>query len=336
MRERHADRRPRMLENGDIDSMSTQVLGCRAETIQLGRGPIHGSSVVVPLGEARVGLVHVRRATLLRGVSPRSEFSLLSSSPTSPALRVRSHPVGGRVCLMLGSQAPLEIYMPEDCGTFVLSARRASVIAGTPSDSIAAIPSRGRAELRALGTSQTTLLVKCMDLIESLRRASASEVVASLVQHRLRELLWPAAAGLFSQSQALPVGSEDEVMRRIAAVRACTHIDEHLREPIKLEDLCRVAGVRARTLEYGFQELYDIGPMAYLRSVRLCRARRDLLNPRRLDASVAKIARQWTFSHMGQFSRDYRALFGESPSTTLERARRSAAQPTHAPGPPSV
>lgn len=106
MRERHADR-PRMLENGDIDGMWTQLLGCRAEPIQLGHGLIHGSSIVVPLGDARVGLIHVRRATVLRGVSSRSELSLLWSSPTSPALRVRSHPVGGRLCLMLGSQAPL-------------------------------------------------------------------------------------------------------------------------------------------------------------------------------------------------------------------------------------
>jgi transcriptional regulator GlxA family with amidase domain len=210
---------------------------------------------------------------------------------------------------------------------------RASVISGNLISHRG--PSEGRAELRALGTNHTALLVSCMDLIESLRRASASEVVASVVQHRLRELLAPAAAGLFSHSQALPVGPEDKVMRRIAVVRACTHIDEHLREPIKLGDLCRVADVRARTLESGFQEFYDIGPMAYLRSVRLCRARRDLLNARRLDASVEKIARQWTFSHMGQFSRDYRVLFGENPSTTLERARPSAARSTHAPGPPS-
>ena len=56
------------------------------------------------------------------------------------------------------------------------------------------------------------------------------------------------------------------------------------------------------------------GPMAYVRNLRLCRVRHDLLDPARNDDSVSSAARRWSFTHMGQFSHDYRALFGEMPS----------------------
>jgi AraC family ethanolamine operon transcriptional activator len=36
---------------------------------------------------------------------------------------------------------------------------------------------------------------------------------------------------------------------------------------------------------------------------------------------VGQVAGDWGFYHLGQFSRDYRRLFGESPSATLARHR---------------
>ena len=83
-------------------------------------------------------------------------------------------------------------------------------------------------------------------------------------------------------------------------------------------DLCEAAGVSTRALEYGFRDFYDLGPMAYVRNLRLCRVRHDLLDPAHAD-SVSSAARRWSFTHMGQFSHDYRVLFGEMPSKTLAR-----------------
>ena len=36
---------------------------------------------------------------------------------------------------------------------------------------------------------------------------------------------------------------------------------------------------------------------------------------------VADVANEWGFWHMGGFAADYRKLFGELPSTTLNRAK---------------
>jgi transcriptional regulator GlxA family with amidase domain len=67
--------------------------------------------------------------------------------------------------------------------------------------------------------------------------------------------------------------------------------------------------------------------MAYVRNLRLCRVRHDLQAPGSEDDSVSSAARRWSFTHMGQFSHDYRVLFGEMPSETLARRRREPPSP---------
>jgi AraC family ethanolamine operon transcriptional activator len=320
MRELRADR-PLLLEGEDIDGTSRVFRGWSLEAVHLGRGPISCSAVVVPIDGACIALMQVRRATVLRGISPDNELSLLSTSASSPPVRVVARPLSGGVCLMLGAHAPVEIYLPEQCCVFMLSVRSAGISGTSVPLGASAAPPRGRAELRALAVEHGALQSRCIDLLESFRRSSSPDVIALPVQRRLSELLAPAAASLYSRSLPVAPESREGTTRRQAVARACAYIDKHLSEAITLSDLCAVAGVRARTLEYAFRKCYEVGPVAYLRSVRLCRVRRDLLSSRRIAASVAKAARRWRFTHMGQFSRDYRLLFGESPSNTLARRR---------------
>lgn len=97
-------------------------------------------------------------------------------------------------------------------------------------------------------------------------------------------------------------------------------IDSIPNDPLTVLDLCRVLGVSRRTLQYSFAKIHGIAPLVYLRYVRLNRARRDLSLPRNDRMTVASVATHWGFWHLGRFSLDYRRLFGELPSDTLQRA----------------
>jgi len=77
-----------------------------------------------------------------------------------------------------------------------------------------------------------------------------------------------------------------------------------------------------RTLEYGFKQFYDVTPTAFIKSQRLTRAHRMLRQAGTNLVSISGVARSLGFTHMGQFSRDYRLLFGESPTMTLQRGRQ--------------
>jgi transcriptional regulator GlxA family with amidase domain len=47
-----------------------------------------------------------------------------------------------------------------------------------------------------------------------------------------------------------------------------------------------------------------------------------LLNSSPLQTTVAEVAMQWSFWHLGRFSSSYYSLFKELPSETLKRASR--------------
>ena len=105
-------------------------------------------------------------------------------------------------------------------------------------------------------------------------------------------------------------------------VRVLDWLRSHLSEPINLERLALVAGVRPRTLETHFRSFLGTTPLGWVRRMRLVSARRDLERGR-AHARVTDIALANGFSQLGRFAADYRAVFGETPSMTLRGSRRS-------------
>jgi AraC-like DNA-binding protein len=97
-------------------------------------------------------------------------------------------------------------------------------------------------------------------------------------------------------------------------------IEADPQQPLTIEKLAAEANVSVRALQQGFHELIGCSPMAYLREVRLNRARETLLSADPTSgANVTDIALDWGFMHLGRFSVEYRRRFGESPSQTLRR-----------------
>jgi AraC-like DNA-binding protein len=91
--------------------------------------------------------------------------------------------------------------------------------------------------------------------------------------------------------------------------------------PLSLGDLCRIAGVNARTLQFSFHRSMGCGPIQFLRATRMERARNDLL-ARHETTTVSEIAARWGFLHFGRFAQEYAERYGEMPSETLRRSKR--------------
>jgi len=65
-------------------------------------------------------------------------------------------------------------------------------------------------------------------------------------------------------------------------------------------------------------------PHRYLRLQRLARVRAALRHADPATANVSDIARRHGFLQLGRFATQYRAVFGEVPSTTLQGAAKDA------------
>lgn len=83
-------------------------------------------------------------------------------------------------------------------------------------------------------------------------------------------------------------------------------------------DLARLSGMSARSLQYAFQERFQLTPMQYLRQVRLDRVHDDLVEG---TGTVADTAAYWGFTNPSRFARAYRDRFKEFPAATLENGR---------------
>lgn len=107
-------------------------------------------------------------------------------------------------------------------------------------------------------------------------------------------------------------------MRTHAITTALDYISSHEGERVTIREICDDTNVALRTLERAFKEHFGIGPKAYLIRSRLNGAR-DALVSNDGPTAIVDVANEWGFWHMGQFAKDYRALFGELPSETLGR-----------------
>jgi AraC-like DNA-binding protein len=102
--------------------------------------------------------------------------------------------------------------------------------------------------------------------------------------------------------------------------RALTYMRGHAAETITLPGLAAACGTPQRTLLKQFKRFVGLSPLAYLRRLRLNLAR-SALQRRDCETAISEIAISYGFTHLGRFAMEYRRAFGESPSTTRQRAR---------------
>ncbi|MDF1861102.1 MAG: helix-turn-helix domain-containing protein [Verrucomicrobiales bacterium] len=84
--------------------------------------------------------------------------------------------------------------------------------------------------------------------------------------------------------------------------------------------LCRALGLSERNLQIHFKESLGMSPKSWFRHLAFNEVRSALIRKPKRPGMVTKIAMDHGFEHLGRFSRDYRKLFGESPSETARKS----------------
>ncbi|QHF45347.1 AraC family transcriptional regulator [Pseudomonas sp. S35] len=149
----------------------------------------------------------------------------------------------------------------------------------------------------------------------TLTRLSTVADPASLTQQLLDDCLFilDHACVCLDRSSLQKRSEERQLMARIGEWAA-----DAPDETVNLLQLAQIAGVPLRQLQQGFKTYTGMSPAQWLRLRRLNGARRELLAS--VDSTVAEVAMNWSFWHLGRFSHSYRALFKELPSETLKRS----------------
>jgi AraC-like DNA-binding protein len=153
-------------------------------------------------------------------------------------------------------------------------------------------------------------------------------------QYRTDAVMWLAGAvspgsrrGRLSMTIHCWIGSMAE-MSGGPASRSCRDLVDRAEalalaepdEPLHIAALCCALAVSERTLRKAFHKIYGLPPHRHLRLLRLAQARGALLAAGGQVVTVTEIATGFGFVELGRFSVEYRKMFGESPSKTLQRS----------------
>jgi AraC-like DNA-binding protein len=138
---------------------------------------------------------------------------------------------------------------------------------------------------------------------DALRARAAAELVVA-------ELL--AIAGAHGPTAAVPPDR-----RRELVLRAIAELEDRYAEPLDLAALAALVHVSPQHLARQFRAVLQVTPTAYLRALRLSRARRSIALT---DEPITSIAYACGFTSPAHLSRAFSARYGESPSAARRRA----------------
>ncbi len=92
-----------------------------------------------------------------------------------------------------------------------------------------------------------------------------------------------------------------------------------LEESVSIASLINELGISERHLYNSFKSKYGMTPKKYLQNLRLNAIRKELLHANSNSINVMDIALKYHFFHMGHFSSEYKKMFMETPSITLQK-----------------
>lgn len=148
------------------------------------------------------------------------------------------------------------------------------------------------------------------------RQAAEGEITSALTQ----ALEQSVPAGPVQRS-GRPQLSRSNV---IASALACMNANEG--QPLFIDDLCRATQISERALRNIFQEYFGVGPMRLLKLRQLHEIRAALLRTQPRVETVTEVAGRFGVIDLSLLARNYKALFGESPSRTLHRPPTDSAK----------
>jgi transcriptional regulator GlxA family with amidase domain len=149
--------------------------------------------------------------------------------------------------------------------------------------------------------------------------ADPDAATAPLVIGPAARLLAATALSVFPNTLlAGPACEEHHDARPETVRRAVSFIEANAAGDITVADIAAAAYVTTRAVQLAFRRHLDTTPLAYLRRVRLELAHEDLRQAAPGGpVSVTAVAFRWGFASSSRFADQYRAAYGELPSTTL-------------------
>lgn len=236
-------------------------------------------------------------------------------------LRFMGRPTSGLQLMLASGNEPFDLQVPAGHGLYGMVFAREELVRHIRDLHHCDWPEEVAAGWSGTPSVQTLTPLQRLRLVGMLREVLRGLQGQPQVLHHeasrrsLREALLTVLGDTLMAGSVSEAASPRQLRRQELVHRVRELVFERPHDPLSVQHLCAELHVTRRTLQNCFQDVLGMSPVAYLRAVRLNAVRRTLREEPG-HATIADVAARWGFWHMGHFSQDYKALFGETPSQT--------------------
>ncbi|BCG24780.1 transcriptional regulator [Pseudomonas tohonis] len=214
--------------------------------------------------------------------------------------------------LLINPDDPVDLTYSDDCEKFILKMPVALIDAVCdeqrwlhPGDGVRFLQNRYR--LLELDGFINLLAMVC-------REAESSDPLQRVQEHYTQIVASKMLTLMRTNVSREQLGTQAASFERIAE-----HIERNLKQDISSEELAAQAQMSLRSLYALFERHAGTTPRNYIRLKKLERIHACLGDPDCCVRSITELALDYGFLHLGRFSENYKAQFGELPSDTLRR-----------------
>jgi len=292
----------RRLQLNNVVSLAACFSSWELEFCQLESGHLETTLSQVDQPGFHLGRLRANQSLEIVGRSPAARHTLIVCSQPAGHYSWSGRPMSADRVLVLPPGESIQAVTPGGCDLLAISMTEMNFSRMLPARMGRYIRSSGPWILRNADLTRIRQALIRMDQAVSNNAAPP------------RDLATEMAAGLASA-----MGQKPQRLRRRdeGLLEARRLIGKHAGQDLSIESLCETVGVSHRTLLYAFREHYGLAPKRFLVIYRLNGVRRDFYRLGGQGVKIIDVASHWGFWHMGQFASDYRRLFGELPSATL-------------------
>ena len=168
----------------------------------------------------------------------------------------------------------------------------------------------------AIGIADPWMLDAWRRLIDILDRPDEIHVLAPLLEYEIVFRLLRSPLGPILRQMAAAGSRLSQIRRSMAWIR------QQYTETLRAEEMAAEAGMSLSVFHRHFKSVAGTSPLGYQKQIRLHEARRQMLAG---VENITGIAFAVGYESPSQFSREYKRLFGMSPSMDAIRLQRSVA-----------
>ena len=304
-----------VMEATDADEQAHNLKNWQQQYDQISNGRFYGKIEEVLFDSVHAFREHTSQTVRQQcNVWPNAIW--LGFSADEKSCRINGHQVSSDHLMIRPGNTQFELVTPEQFNIFGIVINQATLHAFARKQGIVLDNSLFYSPLRFWQS----------DKLNSLRYL-LNDVLKPQQDHLIRQhqedILMMAVLEILQQNEQQIHEKPSFVKRRAVVEKITAYLDSHPDKPLSITDLCDLAHVSRRTLQYCFEDVLGISPLKCMRISRLNAVRRILLNGLEDEQTISMIAQQWGFFHAGQFTHDYTSLFGENPSVTAMRHQQS-------------